>query len=404
MLRPPLAYMARRGLRTGLTTGVFAIVLSMLSMFAVFAYIFRPDYSDAVKGNDVRLLSTGSPVIVLPSDMKDQTQKFTLIPTAGYIGPFRSPDSFGGGDRAFVPTYELSPSLAATPPLKLDDKLKPLTEEQAWLAVLGDRDALGRLGSNALDCPKDPVTGSAPKKGAAPVHASALVINNFGSTGQCVRMAGAAGDVTYRIVGIQTFGVLDGMFVSKETLADFRGLPRGAAALVDLKPGVSASAASRKIESELFAQGVDATTTKALLDQTYRANRAFFSVIDLLMRMGLIVGVLALGIVALRAIIERRHVIGVLRAIGYRRWQVMSGLMTEAATTTFVGVLVGMAVGLMMGYIFYRQSDTKVPFGVDWPSILGAVGAVFIAVVVVTLGPAWRASRLPPAEAVRYTE
>jgi putative ABC transport system permease protein len=174
--------------------------------------------------------------------------------------------------------------------------------------------------------------------------------------------------------------------------------------LVDLKPGVSAIATSRKIESELFAQGVDATTTKSLLDQTYRANRAFFSVIDLLMRMGLVVGVLALGIVALRAIIERRHVIGVLRAIGYRRWQVMSGLMTEAATTTFVGVLVGMAVGLMMGYIFYRQSDSKVPFGVDWPSILGAIGAVFVAVVIVTLGPAWRASRLPPAEAVRYTE
>jgi putative ABC transport system permease protein len=404
MLRPPLAYMARRGLRTGLTTGVFAIVLSMLQMFAVFAFIFRPDYADAVKGNDVRLLSTGAPTIALPADVKSETERFTLIPTAGYVGPFRSPDSFGGADRAFVPVYELSPSLAASPPMKLDDKLKGLTEEQAWLAVLGDRSVFEKLGATALDCPADPVTGKKPTKGQTPVRASAFVINNFGSTGQCVRMAGATGDVTYRISGLQTFGVLDGMFVSKETLADFRGLPRGAAALVALKPGVNAGHEARRIESELFAQGVDATTTKALLDQNYRANRAFFSVIDLLMRMGLVVGVLALGIVALRAIIERRHMIGVLRAIGYRRWQVMSGLMTEAATTTFVGVLVGMAVGLMMGYIFYRQSDTKVPFGVDWPSILGAIGAVFIAVVVVTLGPAWRASRLPPAEAVRYTE
>jgi putative ABC transport system permease protein len=404
MLRPPLAYMARRGLRTGLTTGVFAIVLSMLQMFAVFAFIFRPDYSDAVKGNDVRLLSTGSPVIELPAGVKAQTQRFTLIPTAGYIGPFRSPDSFGGADRAFVPVYELSPSLAASPPLKLDDKLKGLTEDEAWLAVLGDRAALEKLGPTALECPRDPVTGLAPAQGRPHVRATAIVINNFGSTGQCVRMAGAAGPVTYRIVGLQTFGVLDGMFASKETMADFRGLPRGAAALVDLEPGVDAVAAARRMENELFTRGVDATTTKALLDQTYRANRAFFSVIDLLMRMGLVVGVLALGIVALRAIIERRHVIGVLRAIGYRRWQVMSGLMTEAATTTFVGVLVGMAVGLMMGYIFYRQSDTKVPFGVDCPSILGAIGAVFVAVVIVTLGPAWRASRLPPAEAVRYTE
>src|SRR5439155_606343 len=61
MLRPPLAYMARRGFRTGLTTGVFAIVLAMLQMFAVFTFIFRPDYAKAARGADVRLVSTGSP-------------------------------------------------------------------------------------------------------------------------------------------------------------------------------------------------------------------------------------------------------------------------------------------------------------------------------------------------------
>ncbi|MGH2725651.1 MAG: ABC transporter permease, partial [Actinomycetota bacterium] len=403
MLRPPLAYMARRGLRTGLTTGVFAIVLSMLTMFAVFAFIFRPDYAEAARGYDVRLLATGSTSITLPADVADETTRHTQISTFGYVGPFRSPDSFGGGERAFVPIYELTPELETRPPLMLDDKLKGLSEEEAWRAAGGDAAAIAKVKSG-LDCPADPATGDKPAKGATPVRASAFVINNFGSTGQCVQMQGAAGTVVFRIVGIQTFNILDGMFVSKAVLSEFKGLPRGTSALLDLKPGVDARAAALKIESELFEQGLDATTTKALLDQSYRANRAFFSVIDLLMRMGLVVGVLALGIVALRAIIERRHVIGVLRAIGYRRWQVMSGLMTEAATTTFVGVIVGMAVGLMMGYIFYRQSDTKVPFGVDWPSILGAIGAVFIAVVIVTLGPAWRASRLPPAEAVRYTE
>jgi putative ABC transport system permease protein len=404
MLRPPLAYMARRGLRTGLTTGVFAIVLSMLQMFAVFAFIFRPDYTDAVKGYDVRLLSTGSPTIAVPADVKKDVARFTLISTSGYVGPFRSPDSFGGADRTFLPIYELTPDLAQKPPLKLDSKMANISEEEAWEAVLGDRRVLDKLGTTALDCPADPVTGKKPAKGEAAVRASALVINDFGSSGQCLSMQGASGPVTYRIVGVQTFNVLDGMFASQATLADFRGLPKGASALVDVVDGANPRTVARTIEADLFEKGVDATTTKELLDQSYRAQRSFFSVIDLLMRMGLVVGVLALGIVALRAIIERRHIIGVLRAIGYKRWQVMSGLMTEAATTTFIGVLVGMAVGLMMGYIFWRQSDSKVPFGVDWPSILGAIAAVFVAVVIVTVGPAWRASRLPPAEAVRYTE
>ena len=62
----------------------------------------------------------------------------------------------------------------------------------------------------------------------------------------------------------------------------------------------------------------------------YRANRTFFSVIDVLMRMGLVVGILSLGILALRAVVERRHIIGVLRALGYRRRSVMAGLMIES--------------------------------------------------------------------------
>jgi putative ABC transport system permease protein len=404
MLRPPLAYMARRGLRTGLTTGVFAVVLAMLQLFAVFAFIFRPDYARAAAGFDVRLLSTGSPHVVLPSSLEAETTRVASIVTRGYVGPFQSPESFASGERIFIPMYQLDTALAHRPPLKIDGKMKGLTEKDAWLVAAGDPTARSKLAADALDCPKDPGTGKAPAKGAPHVRAAAFVIMNFGNPGACLRVRGANGPVTFMVVGVQTFGVLDGMFASPEALAPFAGLPQGVALLADLKPGIPAAQAARRMESALFSQGVDVTTTKKLLDDAYKANRTFFSVIDLLMKMGLIVGVLALGIVALRAIIERRHIIGVLRAIGYRRWQVMSGLMTEAATTTFIGVLVGMATGLALGLIFYRQFDTKVPFGVDWGSILGAVGAVFVSVVIVTIGPAWRASRLPPAEAVRYTE
>jgi len=404
MLRPPLAYMARRGMRTGLTTGVFAIVLAMLQMFAVFSFIFRPNYAVAAQGNDVRLLATGSPTITLPPNVRNDVRRFTLIKTAGYVGSFRSPNSFGAGDRAFIPIFELTPDLAARPPLNIENKLKELSKPQAWLAAAGDPSAVAAAGTRGFDCPVDPVTGKAPTTGGSHVRASALVVIDFAAPGQCIELQGTNGPVILRVAGQQTFGVLDGMFAAPAVLASFLGLPKGSAAMLALAPGVNPRATARRIEAAMFGAGVDATPIKELLDQTYRANRSFFSVIDLLMRMGLVVGVLALGIVALRAIIERRHIIGVLRAIGYKRWQVMSGLMTEAATTTFIGVLVGMATGIMMGYIFYRQSDSKVPFGIDWPSILGAIGAVFVAVVVVTLGPAWRASRLPPAEAVRYTE
>jgi putative ABC transport system permease protein len=122
------------------------------------------------------------------------------------------------------------------------------------------------------------------------------------------------------------------------------------------------------------------------------------------MRMGLVVGVLSLGIVALRIVVERRHVIGVLRALGYKKFHVLSGLMAEAAVTATIGAVVGITVGVIMGYVFYRQQDSQPGFGIDFASIGGVLALIYVAVLLVTLGPAWRASRLPPAEAVRYTE
>ena len=174
--------------------------------------------------------------------------------------------------------------------------------------------------------------------------------------------------------------------------------------LVQLKDRTQAKPVARAIERSLFAKGVDADSVQTLLDTQDRANKAFFSTIDVLMRMGLVVGILSLGIVAFRIVTERRHVIGVLRALGYKRRAVMVGLMAEATVTATIGAVVGITVGLIMGYLFYQQQDSKPGFGIDFASIGGVLALIYLAVLLVTLGPAWRASRLPPAEAVRYTE
>ena len=107
---------------------------------------------------------------------------------------------------------------------------------------------------------------------------------------------------------------------------------------------------------------------------------------------------------AFRLITERRHVIAVMRALGFKRRGVMFGLIAEAALTASIGAVVGIVVGVTMGYLFYRQGDSEGDFGIDVASIGGVLALIYLAVLLVTLVPAWRASRLPPAEAVRYTE
>jgi putative ABC transport system permease protein len=159
-----------------------------------------------------------------------------------------------------------------------------------------------------------------------------------------------------------------------------------------------------EIAKAKYKKGVTAQTTRELLETGYKATRTFFSIIDILMKMGLIVGILSLGILALRAIVERRHLIGVMRAVGYRKHNVLSGLLIESAVIATLGVLVGSAVGIGMAWLFYIKFFEEAVFGVLWSSLWGALALVYSATFLVTIGPAWRASRLPPAEAVRYVE
>jgi putative ABC transport system permease protein len=371
-LRPPLAYLSRRPVRTGLTTGVFAVVVAMLSLFAVFFVIFRPDYQRFGNGYDVRVLSTGSASVTLPDSVTPELQRTLSLPTIGYVGPTEGEDQFATTERGFVPLFTVDQSAVDNPPVKLEQRGDGYdTDEEVWKAVLAD-----------------------PTK----------VVTNFGTPGNHFTLEGDDGPVKYTIIGSQSFGLLDGMFGTEQTFAHYGGAPHGLSMLLDVKDGVDADTVARNVESSLFGTGVDADSVQALLDRADRSNRAFFSTIDVLMRMGLVVGILSLGIVALRIVVERRHVIGVLRALGYKKGNVLGGLMTEATVTAAIGAVVGLVVGVIMGYVFYRQQDSKPGFGIDFGSIGGVLLLIFVAVQVVTIGPAWRASRLPPAEAVRYTE
>ena len=385
VLRPPLAYLARRSVRTGLTTGVFAVVISILSLFAVFYVIFAPDYNDFGNGYDVRVLSTGSSRVDIPAAVKPQIKRTLVVPTRGYIGPFRvcgkatkndqcpsGGGQFGDSERIFLPLFEMPSIRPSDPPVKLEARDQTYdTDQEAWEAVA-----------------RNPKT----------------VVANFGAAGQRIRIEGKDGPVIYTVAGVQSFGLLDGIFGTPAHFAPVGETPVGASVLLDLNRQEDARSVARTIERELFGQGVEADPVAKLLEDAARAFRTFFSSIDILMRMGLVVGIFALGIVALRVIIERRHVIGVMRALGYKRKAVMVGLMTEATVTATIGALTGSAVGITMGYLFYIQGDSEGDFGISWSSFGGVLALVYIAVLLVTLGPAWRASRLPPAEAVRYTE
>jgi putative ABC transport system permease protein len=134
-----------------------------------------------------------------------------------------------------------------------------------------------------------------------------------------------------------------------------------------------------------------------------------FTVISLLVLgtaiISLIVGGINVMNIMLVSVTERTREIGIRRAVGAPRRQLMAQFLAESTLTAGLGGLLGVAIGLGLTWIASRILD-KVVGGwsfhvVAWAPPL-AIGAALLVGVVFGLYPAWRAARLDPVEALRF--
>jgi putative ABC transport system permease protein len=125
------------------------------------------------------------------------------------------------------------------------------------------------------------------------------------------------------------------------------------------------------------------------------------------MGLGLIVGVAALGVISARAVVERRQHIGVLRALGFRRGMVQAAFLLESTFLALTSIVVGTGLGLLLAYNIIddsrrQRSWADLTLVVPWTNLMIIFLIVLVVALAATLVPALRASRIHPAEALRY--
>ena len=174
---------------------------------------------------------------------------------------------------------------------------------------------------------------------------------------------------------------------------------------VKAAPGADPKAVAVALEKSLLSSAQDVTlfSEAAIVVQTIsksmlRLFRVFFT-------LGLVVGMTGLAVISIRAVLERRQQIGMLRAIGYKSWNVAAIFLLESSFISLSGILVGGATGLFLGQeiitrFFEAGLDQTVP--IPWLSVLTILISTYGLALLASLLPAWQASRVYPAEALRY--
>lgn len=121
--------------------------------------------------------------------------------------------------------------------------------------------------------------------------------------------------------------------------------------------------------------------------------------------LGLSIVVAVLGIINTLAlnVIERRQEIGMLRSLGTHRGQIRRLITLEAVQIALFGAVVGVAVGLFLGWAFISvlANDGLGSASYPWSTIIGMLVGSAVVGIIAAVWPAIKASRTPPLDAIK---
>ena len=213
-----------------------------------------------------------------------------------------------------------------------------------------------------------------------------------------------------RVIGVveDTAFYVGDVMTSQKTLEGLAGAPVPSQGyMFDLAGGAEAATVSRNLEESFAQNGLQTSVSQEEIDDNAAANTIFNDLLTGFMALGLLVGIAALGVIAARSVVERRQQIGMLRALGFQKGQVRLAFLLESSFIALLGIGLGVGLGAALSnqVISGLTEDLAgATYQVPWATMALIVALTYVAALLTTYLPARQASKVYPAEALRYEE
>lgn len=138
----------------------------------------------------------------------------------------------------------------------------------------------------------------------------------------------------------------------------------------------------------------------SLLDIYNQLTGATYLVLTAVSAVALMIGGIGVMNIMLVSVTERTKEIGIRKAVGATRKNILSQFLIEAVVLTSIGGLIGLIIGEVLS--FFVNTFSPLPAFVPLWAIMVGIGVSASVGIIFGMWPAWKAARLDPIEALRY--